>query len=235
MAPLVKQNPQIIVNNLSYSYSSNSNSNSILKNVSFEVFEGDFVAIMGPNGVGKSTLIKILTNLISIKQRQKHITIKGKVAYIPQKFNQDPQFPISVKELLALECCKCSHRNQILKSLRIQSLENKQFRDLSGGQQQRVFVALSLLSNPDILVLDEPTIGVDSNTQEEFYKLLHKLNVEQNLTILLVTHDTSMVSEYVSKVLCVGNKTIIEDSIENANKHINETYPQSFYAMHNHH
>lgn len=222
---------QIEVSDLSYTYSSQT----ILQNVSFSINKGDFVAIMGPNGAGKSTLIKILVGLLEIKNFKKHISINGKIAYIPQKFNQDAQFPTTVKELLALECCKCEHRNKVVSSLRLSKLEDKQFKDLSGGQQQRVFVALALLSNPDILILDEPTVGIDSNTQEEFYKLLHELNTKKKLTILLVTHDTSMISNYVTRTLCVGNKTLIEDTQDSQSSHLHRVYPESFHKMHHHH
>lgn len=209
----------------------------VLKDVSFTINRGDFVAIMGPNGAGKSTLIKILVKLLEFKNFKKHISISGKIAYIPQKFNQDSQFPTTVKELLALECCKCDHRNKVVQSLRLEGLEHKQFKHLSGGQQQRVFVALALLNNPEILILDEPTVGVDSNTQEEFYKLLHELNTHNNLTILLITHDTSMVSNYVTRILCIGNKTIIEEpikaSLEENKIHsvIDKIYPKSFQKV----
>ncbi|MFP4402715.1 MAG: metal ABC transporter ATP-binding protein [Candidatus Nanoarchaeia archaeon] len=222
--------PLISVKNLNFNYSSQP----LLRDVSFEIFKGDFVAILGPNGAGKSTLIKLIVKLIETKESKKHITVNGKIAYIPQKFNQDPNFPTTVRELLDLECCACKNRAQIINSLNIENLINQQFKNLSGGQQQRVFVALSLLSEPDILILDEPTIGVDSNTQEEFYKLLNGLNTKQQLTIILITHDTSMVSSYITRVFCIGNHTLIEENLNTSSKH-SSVYAKSFEKLHHNH
>ena len=212
----------IDVKNLSFSYSK---TNPIFHNANFEIHSGELVAVIGPNGAGKSTLVKLLSKLIPNQSGK--INILGKLSYIPQKFNQDTNFPAKVSELLDLECCGCSLRNQVSESLNIENLEDKQFKDLSGGQQQRVLISLSLLSNPDILILDEPTVGIDLKTQEEFYKLLKNLNKERNLTIIFVTHDTGMVSDYFDKILVVHNKHIC---LENAKK--TNSYQKSFMESH---
>lgn len=213
--------PIISVKNLTFSYSEK---NPIFSNVNFEINSGELVAVIGPNGTGKSTLIKIISNLI--KKQNGEIKINGKLSYIPQKFNQDSNFPAKVFELLDLECCNCQLRRQIIKSLHINQFLNKQFKDLSGGQQQRVLIGISLLSNPDILILDEPTVGIDLKTQEEFYKLLKTLNKEKGLTIIFVTHDIGMVSEYFNKILVVHNKHVC---LENSNKtkHFQKTFLQT--------
>jgi zinc transport system ATP-binding protein len=213
----------INVKNLSFSYSK---TNPIFNDANFEIHTGDLVAVIGPNGSGKSTLVKILSKLIS--KQTGEISIYGKLSYIPQKFNQDTNFPAKVSELLDLECCGCELRKQVSESLNIINLEDKQFKDLSGGQQQRVLISLSLLSNPDILILDEPTVGIDRQTQEEFYKLLKDLNKQRNLTIIFVTHDTGMVSHYFDKILVVHNKHICLEDSKQTNK-----YQKSF--MDNHH
>jgi zinc transport system ATP-binding protein len=218
----------IDVKNLSFSYSKH---NPIFKNANFEIHSGDLVAVIGPNGSGKSTLVKILSKLIP--KQKGEINIYGKFSYIPQKFNQDINFPAKVSELLDLECCGCELRNQVSESLNIQDLEKKQFKDLSGGQQQRVLISLSLLSNPDILILDEPTVGIDLKTQEEFYKLLKKLNKQRNLTIIFVTHDTGMVSHYFDKILVVHNKHIcLEDSKQT--KKYQKTFMETHHETHHH-
>jgi len=224
----------IKVSNLSYSYGNDK----IFYKASFSIKKGDLVAIVGPNGAGKSTLAKLLVGLLDFKnkkERNKHIKINGKIAYIPQKFNQDSNFPAKVSEILELECCICNHSKDILKSLDISSLENKQFKDLSGGQQQRVLIALALLSNPDVLILDEPTVGIDSKTQDSFYNILSKLNKNRNLTILFVTHDTSMISNYFSNILCVFDKHIIYDDAKNSHSILHGAYGCSFHEIkHNH-
>ena len=220
----------IDVKKLNYSYNQEE---TILENVSFSIEKKDLVAIIGPNGCGKSTLIKILLGILEHKKG--NIKIKGKLAYIPQKYNQDSNFPGKVKEILDLECCDCSLRGEVLVNLGIENLQEKQFKSLSGGQQQRVLIALSLLSNPDILILDEPTVGVDAKTQEDFYKLLKKLNKERNLTILFVTHDTGMISNYFTKTICVENKKVHIDDAKNTHSLLHSTYGDNFHELHHHH
>ena len=193
----------IEVKNLSYSYNG---LNSVLENISFSVKEKELVAIIGNNGCGKSTLIKLILGLI--EKSSGVIKSFGKFSYIPQKYNQDNNFPAKVSEIFNLECCDCDLRNKVLKNLGTHNLLDKQFKNLSGGLQQRVLLTLSLLSNPNILVLDEPTIGVDKKTLIDFYKLLKNLNKERGLTILFVTHDTSMVFDYFDKIISIENKKV---------------------------
>jgi len=223
----------ISVKNLSYSFGGEK----VFSNINFTIKKGDLVAIIGPNGAGKSTLVKLLVGLLEFKNKKnlKFIKLKGKIAYIPQKFNQDSNFPAKVSELLELECCICKNSRNILKSLNISSLENKQFKDLSGGQQQRVLIAMALLSNPDILILDEPTVGIDTKTQEGFYKILKNLNKNRNLTILFVTHDTSMISNYFSNILCIFDKQVVYDDAKNTHSILHGAYGCDFHELkHNH-
>jgi zinc transport system ATP-binding protein len=222
--------PIISVKELSYSYSSKE---SILESVSFDLYKGDLIAVIGHNGSGKSTLVKLLLGLL--KSKKNTIKLNGKISYIPQKYNQDNNFPGKVNEILELECCDCHLRGEVLEGLGISKLLNSQFKSLSGGQQQRVLIALSLLSNPDVLILDEPTVGVDIATQEEFYKLLKKLNKERNLTILFVTHDTGMISNYFSKTLCVANKHVHIDEAKNTHTLLHSVYGDSFHEIQHHH
>lgn len=220
----------IELRDVSYSYQGQGK---ILDTISLDIPPGELVAIIGPNGSGKSTLIKLLTGLL--KPSKGSVTVHGQPSYIPQKINQDVNFPAKVSEILELECCDCSDRDEILKSLDVLKFKDKQFKSLSGGQQQRVFIALSLLSNPDILILDEPTIGVDAKTQENFFKLLKRLNKERNLTILFVTHDTGMVSDYFTTVMCVHNKQLHVEKAENTKKLLKGMYASSAKEMHHHH
>lgn len=217
------------IKNLHFGYSQEL----LLKNISFTLHKKELVAIVGPNGAGKSTLVKLIAGLL--KKQRGTIKVKGKVAYIPQKFNQDPNFPATVRELLDLECCNCKIRGEVVKSLNLSSLVDKQFKELSGGQQQRVFVAMALLSEPDMLILDEPTVGIDTKTQEEFYKLLKKLNDERSLTILFVTHDTGMISNYFTKIICVGNQEAHVDDAKHTNRALVKAYGETFNKLeHNH-
>ena len=198
----------ILVKNLSYTFD---NSNYLFKNISFEIFKGDIVAITGPNGVGKSTLLKVLLGLIEVQKGEVQLT--KKVGYIPQKYNQDVNFPAKVNEILNLECCECGNRTKILKGLMISQLLHKQFKDLSGGQQQRVLIALSMLSSPEVLILDEPTVGIDEKSLKEFYELLHYLNKTRGMTILSVTHDTAHIQKYFTRVLCIHDNHVHIDEV----------------------
>jgi zinc transport system ATP-binding protein len=222
--------PIISVKNLAYSFNK---TNEVIENVSFTIYQKDLVAIIGHNGSGKTTLVKLILGLL--KNKIGKIEVKGKLSYIPQKYNQDYNFPGKVKEILDLECCDCSLRDEILVKLDIENLVNKQFKILSGGQQQRVLIALSLLSNPDILILDEPIVGVDSKTQENFYSLLKKLNEERNLTILFITHDTGMISDYFNKIICVGDRKVYFDDAKNIHSLLHSTYGKTFHELHHNH
>ena len=221
--------PIISIKNLTYFFQKDK---LILKDISLSIYRGEFVAIIGPNGCGKTTLVKIISGLLSQKSQ---VRVRGKLEYIPQKFNQDLHFPAKVCEILNLECCSCALRDEVLKNLDVSNLQHKQFKSLSGGEQQRVFLALCLLSNPEILVLDEPTIGVDTKTQEKFYKLLKKLNIERNLTILLVTHDTGMISKYFTKIICIHNKKAFVEDSKNIEKLLRTAYGDSFYEFYHNH
>lgn len=204
------KNELVKVENLSHKF----NSNYIFKNISFSIFKEDSVAVIGPNGAGKSTLIKLLLGLV--EKQEGEILITNKIGYIPQKFNQDVNFPGKVSEILNLECCNCSNRSRILKGLGISQLLEKQFKNLSGGQQQRVVIALSMLSDPELLILDEPTIGVDEKTLIEFYELLKYLHEDRKVAIMFITHDISMVEKYFTKTLCIHDNHVHIDSSKKA-------------------
>lgn len=222
--------PIIEVKNLTFFFNSNQY---LFKDSSFNINKSDLIAVIGPNGVGKSTLVKLILNLL--KPKKGTITTHGKISYIPQKFNQDQNFPAKVSELLDLECCKCNLREEVVKNLSIEDLQDKQFKNLSGGQQQRVIIAISLLSNPDILILDEPTVGVDSTTQKDFYKLLKELNKKRNLTILFITHDTGMVSNYFKKILCIHDTKIHIEDAKNTNQFMTKLYSENYnQILHTH-
>ncbi len=193
---------------LSFSY----DKEPVLSGISFAIEKGDFVAVIGPNGAGKTTLVKLLLGLLppgggslSImgtsveKCRQRSL-----IGYVPQRHAIDRLFPGTVREILDAKRTKEAKLHPILG---IEPLLAKRFVDLSGGQQQRVLIALALLNGPKILILDEPTVGVDPKTEEEFFRLLKHLNREHHLTILMVTHEVGMVPTIAGKVLCLSHNT----------------------------
>lgn len=198
----------------------------ILEHITLTIWPGEFVGIIGPNGGGKTTLIKCILGLLTPDSGSieifgnKHLSqsIQKKIGYVPQRSeSQSGSFPFTVREIvdmgLAVKSSLFSfHRHdekEILKALRDVDMEThieKKMSDLSGGQKQRVLIARSLVGNPSILVLDEPTVGVDQDTKHDFYALLKSLNTTKNITILLVSHDTDAITEEVHSIICI-NKT----------------------------
>ena len=207
----------IEIKNLKFGY----NENLILKNINIDLEEGDFALISGENGSGKSTLIKLI--LGELKKDKGSIKIFGidmedfknfdKIGYVPQ-VNESIKvaFPISCREYVGLNLYKeFSLINTIKKSskskventfstLNIKKLIDKPFNKLSGGQAQRVMIARAMVNNPDILILDEPTVGIDSQSKEEFLDLLVHLNTHHKISILMISHEMDMVSDYANKI-----------------------------------
>jgi zinc transport system ATP-binding protein len=193
-----------------------------LKNISFEIEKGDFIGLAGPNGGGKTTLIKAILNLIPISNGE--IKILGnsierfndwsKIGYLPQKSSTiNALFPATVDEIITLGLLsqkKIPKRitqndkikvNQILKELGISDLKNRMISELSGGQQQKVLLARALVSNPEILIFDEPSTALDPNSRESFFALVQKLNKKDGIAIILITHDTGYIGSYANKLL----------------------------------
>jgi len=207
----------------------------ILDGVTFQVKKGDFLALLGPNGSGKSTLIRIILGLLKPDHGIVRIMGKGieefdswdRIGYVPQKMtNLDPLFPASVREVVAMGMLP--HRkwprffrprdeaiiDEALDLMEMGGYKNRRIWALSGGQQQRVFIARALASQPEILLLDEPTAGVDGATQGRFYDMLDRLNREKGVSLVLVTHDIGVVTKHVNKVACLNQKLIFHGTHE---------------------
>jgi zinc transport system ATP-binding protein len=204
----------------------------VIDKANFSVNKGDYVGIVGPNGGGKTTLILTLLNFLPSTAGTihffgsdiNHFSAWEKVAYISQQATSfDSQFPLTVKELVSLGCIKkqnigrrfktqdWSAVNESIEFMGLSDVAEKRIGQLSGGQKQRVFVAKALARKPEIIILDEPIVGVDSSTQEKFYKKLSDLNAERKTTILMVTHDLTSVFCRMSKVMCVNRKVEVAD------------------------
>jgi zinc transport system ATP-binding protein len=204
----------------------------VLVNVSLSIYASDFLAILGPNGSGKTTLLKIILGLL--KPWEGEILIMGqpldrfscwtKIGYVPQKATHfDPSFPASVEETVAMGLYSTRHfatpskkENQtIAQALALVGMNeftSHRIGSLSGGQQQRVFIARALVNRPCILFLDEPTTGVDTDTQNRFYEMLDGLNRNRAITIVLVTHDIGIVDKHVNKVACLNQRLVYHGS-----------------------
>ncbi|WP_420812947.1 metal ABC transporter ATP-binding protein [Peribacillus acanthi] len=214
-------NSIIQVKDLSYKYESDI----VLEHINLTVDKGSFLGIVGPNGSGKSTLLKLLLGLIKIQQGEirlfetdiKQFKDWDKIGYVSQKANSfNSGFPATVYEVVASGLTKKlglfkfqtkQHKEKILDALEsvgMISFWNRNIGELSGGQQQRVFIARALVSDPELLILDEPTVGVDAQNVKQFYTMLEDLNHTLGITLLLVTHDIGSVSEKVTHVACLN-------------------------------
>ena len=199
--------------------------NEVLTDVNLEINKGDYLGIIGPNGSGKTTLINAILGLMSPSegkiQFNKDIIQKNIIGYLPQKsIRNDRLFPAKVKEIVAtgLLCGKKQPKffkkqdfdkvDNILKKLKIEDLKENKIGDLSGGQQQRVLLARAMVSNPKILILDEPTNALDSRTKDELYDILKTLNREEGITIMMVSHDLKSIGKYINKILYLEGKVV---------------------------
>jgi zinc transport system ATP-binding protein len=203
----------ISVNNLSVELGRNK----ILTQLSFNIPEKSITAIIGPNGCGKTTLMKAMLGLIpytgevmvlntSVKKALDHIS------YVPQRFNFDRTFPITVNEFLHLEpnskYRSTTNIKEKLKEVGMQNSEDNLLGVLSGGQLQRILIAKALLNNPSVLFMDEPAAGIDIKGERNFYELIQHLNKEHNVTIILVSHEIDIVYRYATHVVCLNKKVL---------------------------
>lgn len=215
-----KRKVSITAKELSFSYGLTP----IFHSISLDVYQGEFLGIIGPNGGGKTTLLRLLMGFLAPQQGQ--ISIYGKapqqarhhVAYVPQNLRFDRQFPISVNEVVLsgrLATLPWYGRyskkdkeiaQEALARVGIDHLGPKAFGELSGGQMQRALIARALASQPEILFLDEPTASVDPQAEEEIYALLKSFTPK--MTIVMVTHDLKAAIELVDRVLCVQGNVV---------------------------
>jgi zinc transport system ATP-binding protein len=219
------------VEGLSFQY----NAVDVLTDISFDLSEGGYMGLVGPNGSGKTTLIKLLLGF----QKPTKGTVKlfgydptgfqdwYKVGYLPQKIvSFNPNFPATVKEIVALglisrkKLPKRPRRadklavGNAMELMDIADIKNELIGELSGGQQQRALIAKAIVSEPELLILDEPTTAIDPETREKFFSLLKELNEQKKVTIIIITHDTGTIGNYASRLLYLDKKIIFYGSFE---------------------
>jgi len=179
----------------------------VLKDINLNIHKGDYIGIVGPNGGGKTTLIKLILNLLNLKTGYIHVDCKN-LAYVGQKAsNIDQKFPITVGEVVNMG----TDRESSLKAMadvEITDLKNKMVGELSGGQLQKVFIALALAQKPEILFLDEPTSGIDQASQKDFYKLLKKLNQDMGITLVLISHDVDVITKEATEIAAINQSLV---------------------------
>lgn len=215
--------PIIKVTGLSYHY----DSIATLDNISFTVGKGDFLGIIGPNGAGKTTLFQCMLGIIrdyegeinlfgfDIKQNKK---ILQKIGYVPQKKNVEQTFPATVKEVVSLGVIgvrnSSDYIDKAIDFVELGAYRDKRIGELSEGQQQRAIIAKALVKEPELLILDEPTTGIDSVTQEKFFNLLTKLNKDKGITIVWSSHDMNAVERLANRVACIDRKLFFHGQSE---------------------
>jgi zinc transport system ATP-binding protein len=237
------------VEKLSFRY----NSVEVLSDISFSVDAGDYIGLVGPNGSGKTTVIKIILGLI--QQEKGTVTLFGtdssafrdrhKIGYLPQKpthFN--PHFPATVKEIVSLGLfSKKSFPKRITKDdeaviyeamemAEVLNISDALIGELSGGQQQRVLVARAVVNKPELLILDEPTTALDPDARENFFQVLNDLNRNKQVTVILITHDIASIGKYASKLLYLDKKVIFYGSFEDFCLSENMTHYFGEFAQH---
>ena len=193
---------------------------SVLQDLSFEVFAGDYLCIVGENGSGKSTLMKTILGLqppISGRILTGDGLRKNEIGYLPQQTVVQKDFPASVREIVLSGCQgRCGSRpfyNKEEKQLAADAMEKMQiaqlakrcYRELSGGQQQRVLLARALCATRKMLLLDEPVSGLDPKVTAEMYALIEKLNREDGITVIMISHDIAAAVKYASHILHIGD------------------------------
>lgn len=220
----------------------------VFHKLNLEITEGDFVAVIGANGAGKSTLIKMLANVVAPTTGEIFYYGKpissfqhwDKVGLVPQNpAKQQQNFPISVEEVVKLGLLKpnklwqsfgTAEKEALEKALTtfdLLDLRHRRIGDLSGGQQQRVFLARAMVKHPEILFLDEPATGIDSAAKIALYDMLRTINREQNVTIVMVSHDLDLASLAAKSALCINHGICFRGDMKEAIKH-HHAGPQGF-------
>ncbi len=208
--------PVVELKNVNFAYEDGA---TVLENINLKIDQGDFACIVGPNGGGKTTLLKLVLGLL--KPTTGYVEVLGglpekrraSIGYVPQFSKFDAAFPVSVLDVVLMGCLSHSFvwgrykseqvdkAHRALADVGLDSFSGKGFADLSGGQKQRALIARALVSEPRLLLLDEPTASIDIHGTEKFYRLFEEMN--QRFTIVMVSHDVGFVSRRVKSVICV--------------------------------
>jgi len=227
-------NIAVQMDNISLNY----NNIPILSDINLSIERNEFVAVIGPNGGGKTTLLKVILGLIkpdtgSVNVLDKSpIAARSQIGYLPQHTHFDPTFPMNVFECVLMGRYNGLFKNystedknavsNALKTVKMEDYEDRQIGKLSGGQIQRVLIARTIVKQPELLLLDEPMASIDPEMQNEFYKLLAKIN--KDMTIIMVTHDIGVVSTHVEKIVCLNRKLFCHGPPEIAVKALGDVY-----------
>lgn len=212
----------------------------VFHNLDLDIPQGDFVAVIGANGAGKSTMMKMLAHAVPptageiyyFGQPIEEFTDWQKVGYVPQNpARMQRGFPISVEEVVSLGLLSAENllqrfgkRQQLavdetLAAFNLTALSKRKIGELSGGQQQRVFLARAMVKKPEILLLDEPATGIDAASKAELYAMLKRINSEQGVTIVMISHDLELAAEAAKSALCIDHGICFRGDVHAALKH----------------
>jgi len=222
----------------------------VLQGANFRIEERELVAMIGPNGGGKTTLLKLILGLIRPDSGTVSVfgaesaSARSRIGYMPQYAHHDPLFPVTVLDVVLMGRLERRWGGPYLRSDRevalaalaevgLVALAKRLFQNLSGGQRQRVLIARALATEPDILLLDEPTANVDIVVETQFYEILKQLN--ERMTIVMVSHDLGLVSKIVDKVICVSGCVRVHPTGEIDARIIEEMYGPDFCMVRHDH
>lgn len=238
--------PPIELNQVSFQYDAKTK---VLDQINLTMSQGEFLGIVGPNGSGKSTLVKLILGLLTptsgevklFGQPVQSFSQWNRIGYVSQKANSfNSGFPATVFEVVStglfgkmglFKWVGQKEKARIQRAINMVGLKDFAHRNigkLSGGQQQRTFIARALVSDPDILILDEPTVGVDAESVDRFYELLEHLHAHAGISILLISHDIGVITNKVSQVACINKKIHFhghpEEFVRNQDKILSHAY-----------
>lgn len=198
----------IVLENVSFSY--RNRDTEILSDITLEISKGDYISVIGENGSGKTTFLRLILGLLKPIKGTIHLQSE-RIAYVPQKSDTNHiGFPITVFEVLDSYCrlLKIKDRkviNDVLEMVSMKAYQNSLIGNLSGGQIQKIMLGRAFLGNPEILILDEPSTGIDADSRKEIYTLLKKINQEQKVTIIAVEHNLEAVYANSTKIYHLQN------------------------------
>ncbi len=228
--------PVIDIRDVSFAY----HRSLVLENVNLQIQERDFVAVIGPNGGGKTTLVKLILGLLTPSQGSIHIfgrppkEAAPDIGYVPQDSEINPSVPMRAEQAVLMGCMRgCggwrrfsnADRERAREAMRqtgADGLAHKQISDLSGGQRQRIMLARALVTQPRLLLLDEPVANVDTQGQSQFFDFLQELNTR--VTILVVSHDLMVLSSHIKSVVCVSKDVHFHDRPEITSEMLSAAY-----------
>ncbi len=240
--------PIIELDRVSFSY----NGNSVLEDATFAIHDREFICVVGPNGGGKTTLLKVMLGLLKPSQGTVRVfgqppeLARHRIGYVTQHAQVDPQFPVTALDVVLMGRLRSRPRfgffssqdkkaaRAALKQMELDGFAGHAFSELSGGQRQRVLIARALVDDPELLLLDEPTSSLDLHVENEFYELLQEIN--KRLTIVLVSHDLGFVTPFSTSVVCVKRSVQVHPTSQmNGDDLIRDIYGTDMLAVRHDH